>query len=259
MRASPRRHLRWVAHARDAGIVLALTLAAATGDAAPSGAPVRHARVVDRAPPRSLHHPGEGAPAHASAEPARKVAWATALPAIDVTNGTTRARAKIRLYADDGAIDREALREFMRVAASVAGLPDRADGAVAEPLDPRLVQLAFRAAYRFGGASMVIVSATRKGAHGKHGSGDALDFKLDGVRASKLASYARSFPRAGVGIYTHPKTQYIHLDVRDRSFHWLDGSPPRVTWREKRLKDPTQPKRDASYVSAMDLPEAASK
>ncbi|MCW5838125.1 MAG: DUF882 domain-containing protein, partial [Labilithrix sp.] len=185
-----------------------------------------------------------------------KVAWASALPAISVKNRNTNAQAKIRLYADDGTIDRDALCAFMRVAASA---PDPSSQEIAEPLDARLVQLAFRAAYHFKGAPMVLVSATRKGAHGKHGTGDALDFQLVGVRAAALAAYARSFPRAGVGIYTHPKTQYIHLDVREQSFHWLDGSPPGVTWRERRLADRTQPKRDAAYARVLDLPEVASK
>jgi hypothetical protein len=171
------------------------------------------------------------------------------LPAIEVKNPNTNAHARIRLYVEDGAIDPDALGTFMRVASSA--------GAVDERLEPRLVQLAFRASYHFNGAPMVLVSATRPGAQGKHGSGSALDFKLDGVSAAALAAYARTFPRAGVGIYTHPKTQYVHLDVRDRSYHWLDGSPPGATWREALLKDPTQPARDASYVVAMDRPETA--
>lgn len=145
----------------------------------------------------------------------------------------------------------------MRVAASVIGLPNRSDGEVAEPLDARVVQLAIRAAYHFGGAPIVLVSATRKGTHGKHGTGDALDFQLDGVRAASLAAFLRTSPCAGVGIYTHPKTQYVHVDVRDQSYHWIDASPPFVTWRERLLSDPTRQKRDGSYDSAMDLPEAA--
>ncbi|MBX3223743.1 MAG: DUF882 domain-containing protein [Labilithrix sp.] len=246
-----RPHPRWGAYARDAGIVLAVVLAAGTGDAA-HASPVREARVATREPPRPLARP-----AIRPAPP--KVAWASSLPAIDVKNRNTNARAKIRLYADDGTLDRDALRDFMRVAASAADLADGPSGEVAEPLDTRLVQLAFRAAYHFKNAPIVLVSATRKGAHGKHGTGDALDFQLVGVRAATLAAHARSYPRVGVGIYTHPKTQYIHLDVREQSFHWLDGSPPGVTWRERRLADRSQQRRDAAYARALDLPEAAGK
>ena len=221
--------------------IAVVSVLAASGDqagAAPKAA-VKHARVVQSAPPRPL-----------AAEPRRAAArWAIGLAPVDVRMRNTGAQAMIRLYTDDGSIDREAARSFMKVAASAKGND--------EPLPTRLVQLVIRASYHFGNKRVVIVSATRKGARGKHGAGEAIDFKLEGVRASSLASYLRGLPRAGVGIYTHSKTQYVHLDVRDRSFHWIDGSPPGVTWREKALRDPKQPTRDASYDPAMDLPEDA--
>jgi hypothetical protein len=227
---------------RTAVAIALLSVVAASGDrhagAAPN-APVKNARIVESAPPRPL----------VPEVTAKSEGWATSLKAIDIRMRNTGAQAKIRLYADDGTIDPKAAREFMNVAASVKGAN--------EPLPTRLVQLVFRASYHFGGANVMIVSATRKGAHGKHGSGQAIDFALDGVSASALAAYLRQTPRAGIGIYTHPKTQYVHLDVRDRSYHWLDGSPPGVTWREKLLGDPTQAKRDASYSSTNDLPESA--
>ena len=247
--------LRSLRHARDASIALALMLAAGTGDAAPGHLPARHARIVEHAPPRPLG---------VETASAARASWTASLLPIAVKNRNTNAHATIRLYTDDGGLDRGALRTFMRVAASAASSDEvdpirEASGREreAEPLAPRLVQLAFRAAYHFKSSSMVIVSATRKGAHGKHGSGKALDFQLEGVTAAAVAAYARTYPRAGVGIYTHPKTQYVHVDVRGRSYHWIDGSPPGVTWREKLLADPGQPKRDDSYVPSMDLPEAA--
>lgn len=227
---------------RTAVAIALLSVVAASGDrhagAAPN-APVKNARIVESAPPRPL------VPEATS----KSEGWATALKAVDVRMRNTGAQAKIRLYADDGSIDPRAARDFMNVAASVKGAN--------EPLPTRLVQLVVRASYKFGGANVVIVSATRKGAHGKHGSGLAIDFALDGVSASALAAHLHQTPRAGIGIYTHPKTQYVHLDVRDRSYHWLDGSPPGVTWREKLLADPNQAKRDASYGAANDLPESA--
>lgn len=222
-------------------IAVLSVLAAASdraADAAPN-APVRNARIVESAPPRPLVP--EATKSAAS--------WATGLKPIDVRMRNTGAQSKIRLYADDGSLDTKAAREFMDVAASVKGLD--------EPLPTRLVQLVFRASYHFNGANVVIVSATRKGAHGKHGSGEAIDFSLEGVSAATLAAYLRGTPRAGVGIYTHPKTQYVHLDVREHSYHWIDGSPPGVTWREKLIGDPNQAKRDASYAATNDLPEGA--
>jgi len=193
--------------------------------------------------------------AAAATPPLAARSWAADLPPIAVKNRNTNAEAKIRLYnVDDGSLDQEALRTFMRVACSKSDVPD---GDVVEPLDPRLVQLAFRAAYHFNGASMLIVSATRKGHQGKHGTGEAIDLKLGNVRASSVAAYARSFARAGVGLYDHPETQYTHLDVRARSWHWSDSSRPGGALAEKVMADPMQQKRDASYVPAQDLPEAA--
>jgi uncharacterized protein YcbK (DUF882 family) len=225
---------------RLVALASAVFLIAGTGDAAPSAG--RAPNSVARIAPRGLE----------AAAPSRAVtSWAARLPPIDVVNRNTNAQAKIRLYSESGEVDRDALHTFMRVASSVA------NGVKAEPLEPRLVQLAIRASYHFGARSILIVSATRRGARGQHGSGHALDFKLEGVSPAELAAYARRTPRAGVGIYTHPKTQYIHLDVRERSYHWIDGSPPGVTWREQLIRDESQAKRDASYVAAMDLPEAA--
>src|SRR5215472_10156295 len=110
-----------------------------------------------------------------------------------------------------------------------------------------------KAAYHFGRARIQIVSGFRSNA-GRHGTGEALDFRLVGVRASILAAFLRDTPRAGVGIYTHPRTQFVHLDVRDVSYHWIDGSAPGKHWREGALRDPSGKKRDASWTPESDLP-----
>ena len=75
------------------------------------------------------------------------------------------------------------------------------------------------------------------------------------MTAAALASYLRGLPRTGVGVYTHPKTQYVHLDVREHSFHWLDASPPRRRWREKSIGAADLEARDKRYEPSLDLPE----
>lgn len=194
-------------------------------------------------------------------------AWAARLGALTVKNRNTEERAALRLYDPHGDVDPLAAATFMRIAerehVSAAG--------ASEHLDVRLLQLVARAAYHFGrvgcrgqlaacvgaASTVVIVSATRSASRGKHASGEALDFFLEGVRSATLAAYLRSFPRAGVGVYTHPRTQYVHLDVRERSFHWLDASPPGRTWRERALRDPKGVVRDAQWDLEDDLPEIA--
>ena len=170
--------------------------------------------------------------------------WAAALAPLDVANVTTKARSSILLYGGDGAIAENACEDFDRIAAG-ADEP--------RPLARRLEQLVVKAAYHFGGARVLVVSGYRPHA-GRHGTGDALDFKLEGVPAARLAAYLRHLARVGVGIYTHPRTQFVHLDVRDASYHWLDASPPGVKWREARLYDASAAKRDAAWTPEMDQP-----
>jgi uncharacterized protein YcbK (DUF882 family) len=74
------------------------------------------------------------------------------------------------------------------------------------------------------------------------------------VTAAALASYLREIPRTGVGVYTHPKTQYVHLDSREHSFHWIDASPPRRHWRERSIGGAGLEKRDALYSPMVDWP-----
>jgi uncharacterized protein YcbK (DUF882 family) len=175
---------------------------------------------------------------------ARTVAWAVALQPVTVTSAATTSSVAIRLYEQSGEIDPDAVSRFEQV---VAGAGDP------HVLAPRLLQLVVKAAYHFGNARVVVVSGWREHA-GRHTAGEALDFKLVGVRAATLAAWLRGLPRVGVGIYTHPRTQYVHLDVRDTSYHWLDGSPPGVTWRERQIRDPGQVKRDSAWTPDADLP-----
>jgi uncharacterized protein YcbK (DUF882 family) len=173
----------------------------------------------------------------------RVVAWARALPAIEVT-AANHAKAGVRLYTDDGEVDPSARETLERIAAN--------DG---EPHEfaVRVEQLLVRAAYHFGDAQVYVVSGWRDRAS-RHGTGEAIDFKLKGVSARTLAAYLRSLPRAGVGVYTNPRTQFVHLDVRDQSYHWIDASPPGIHWREGMLRDPSAAKRDAAWTPEMDLP-----
>ncbi len=183
-------------------------------------------------------------PLAAALRPARVAVWAEKLGPIEVEGAATPQVTPIRLYGADGEIDPAALTAFEQAASR--------DDEV-HPLAARVVQLVFKAAYHFGGARVVIVSGFRPHA-GKHGTNEAVDFKLKGVRAARLAAYLRGLPRAGVGIYTHPRTQYVPLDVREPSFHWIDASPPGVHWREGALWDKHIVQRDASWTPEMDLP-----
>ena len=168
----------------------------------------------------------------------------------------TRQSTTIRLYDASGKVDKTAATQLDELLCDVR---DPAHPRMTT-LDRRTLQLLFRAAYHFRTRNVEVISAYRKPGRrpeGRHGEGRAIDFRLPKVRASALAAYLRTLPRVGVGLYTHRATQFVHLDSRDRSYHWLDPSPPGVSMPEKPLAGGDLAKRDATYAPTDDLPEAA--
>ena len=193
-------------------------------------------------PPITLHPDPEDPPAPATA------AWAAALPALHFVNTRTGAECSVRLYGSDGSVDEQAAATIDRMLAERDAEP--------RPLHRRVLQLVVKAAAQLGAKDVLVVSSfrdnARKGSHHRHG--EALDFSFPGVTAAKLAATLRKGARVGVGVYTHPRTQFVHLDVRDASYHWADGSPPGRWWRESRMTDRSAPARDAAYRPEQDLP-----
>jgi hypothetical protein len=126
-------------------------------------------------------------------------------------------------------------------------------------MNRRLLRLVVKAAAHFHASEIVIVSTFRDRARigSRHRTGEAMDFTLSGVPAMRLAAHLRTYARVGVGVYTNPRTQFVHLDVREQSYHWVDASPPGKVWRESRLTDRAAPGRDAAYEPEQDLPESA--
>ena len=179
------------------------------------------------------------------------------LPPLHLWNINTNAEATVRLYRGDGSLDEGAARELDRLLAD--GRRPGRPPEVAE-MDRRLLRLLFRAAYHFRGTEVELVSGYRKPwryGEGYHGKGRAVDFRLVGVEAKELAAYLRQQPRVGVGLYTHPRTRWVHLDVRERSYHWVDGTPPGKRWGAARLPSDQRAleARDADYDEGDDLPE----
>ncbi len=182
--------------------------------------------------------------------PRPRAPWARALPALRFVNTRTGASCRARLYADEGRLDEDA-------AAAIDGvLPER--DAAPRRLDRRLLQLVVKAAAHFGATRVEVVSSFRDGARpgSRHRSGEALDFRLAGVTAARLAAFLRGGARVGVGVYTHRRTQFVHLDVREQSYHWADASPPGAWWRESRLTDRGASARDGAWRPEQDLTEA---
>lgn len=162
-----------------------------------------------------------------------------------------------RLFLADGSLDEAALHALDEQLAD-----KRRPGDIRHAtIDRRLLSLVFKAAWHFGATHVRVVSAYREPlpAHrheGFHGKAAAMDFKLEGVRTPVLASWLRAeYAHVGVGQYTHPRTQFVHLDVRDTTFHWFDGSPPGRRGGIARIPTFGTPQRDAAYRPEDDAPD----
>jgi uncharacterized protein YcbK (DUF882 family) len=95
------------------------------------------------------------------------------------------------------------------------------------PVDPRIVDLVYRVAVHFSAPEVRIISGyrtPRNGSHSNHGRGRAIDLVVPGTTDEEVARFAREQGFVGVGVY--PASGFVHLDVRDRSYFWVDYSGP---------------------------------
>jgi hypothetical protein len=89
----------------------------------------------------------------------------------------------------------------------------------------RLLDLIYHAAKHFDVYHVHLVSGVRRDRSGsRHSHGLAADVVFPGVSDDELAAYFRPQGFCGVGIYT--RADFVHIDVRERSYFWLDKSPP---------------------------------
>ncbi|MBI2390212.1 MAG: DUF882 domain-containing protein [Deltaproteobacteria bacterium] len=107
----------------------------------------------------------------------------------------------------------------------VSHLLRSSDGAE-HPIDARLLDIAYALQRHFGAGEIRFLSGYRapKRLGSNHGYGRAIDLVVPGATDEEVATYARSLGFVGVGIY--PTSGFVHLDVRDRSFFWVDRSGP---------------------------------
>ena len=85
----------------------------------------------------------------------------------------------------------------------------------------------YRIQVRFGAEEVRIVSGYRTPRRGKlsnHGRGRAVDLVVPGASDEEVAKFAREQGFVGVGVY--PVSGFVHVDVRERSYFWVDTSGP---------------------------------
>ena len=134
---------------------------------------------------------------------------------IDPVNGSER--VTLTPQRDDGGFSEA---DVKRAARAFAPRDSRV-----HPVAPHLLDLVYRAMRHFQATMVHLVSGYRRDRAGsRHTQGRAIDMVLPGVSNDDLAEYTRQYGFVGVGIY--PKSGFVHLDVRNSSFFWVDNTLP---------------------------------
>jgi uncharacterized protein YcbK (DUF882 family) len=87
------------------------------------------------------------------------------------------------------------------------------------PVDPRTLGLVYRIQLHFEAPEIRVVSGYRvpkPGSHSNHAKGRAMDIIVPGVPDEEVARFARELGFVGVGVY--PTSQFVHVDIRPRSY-----------------------------------------
>jgi uncharacterized protein YcbK (DUF882 family) len=130
------------------------------------------------------------------------------------------------------------LREFMRC---------RRTGHTMD-MNPDLVRLLMRISKRFDNAELHMISAHRApdgvvtSERSQHGKGTASDIRIEGVPIEALAAVARQEGARGIGMY--PKSRFVHVDVRDKPYSWVDNGDAEDDERDLRgapLEEESEP------------------
>lgn len=168
-------------------------------------------------------------------------AWHSAAPSIPAAAGGTPPthlvlvslnsgeRVELEAHSDSGSFsarDAEEARWLFR---------ERGSGR-SHPIEPKLLDTLYRIQRHFGAPLLRVISGYRTpkpGSHSNHGRGRACDFVVPGTSDKDVTELARSYGFRGVGIY--PKSGFVHVDIRDRSYFWVDTSGPGKKHRERSI------------------------
>jgi len=123
------------------------------------------------------------------------------------------------------------------------------------PVDPRTLGLVYRIQTHFGVPELRVVSGYRvpkPGSHSNHGKGRAMDLVVPGVADEEVARFARELGFVGVGVY--PTSQFVHVDVRPRSYFWIDLSGPHMRNKESCILPAVAAQGDAAALARGQTP-----
>lgn len=223
------------------GLVLAMALAPA---AAQGDGPHASGKTAARAP----------APKRAAATPPASRAWHTKLsgetapvdesgrPKLVLQGLNIPDRVELAARSERGGFSAEDLDRAARVMREPSSGNEH-------PIDPHLLDLVYRVQTHFAAHEIRIISGYRTPRHGavsNHGRGRAIDLVVPGAADEEVAKFARELGFVGVGVY--PASGFVHVDVRERSFFWVDWSGPGKKNRTRGILADLAAKSDAQAI-----------
>jgi uncharacterized protein YcbK (DUF882 family) len=162
----------------------------------------------------------------------------------------TGERLSFRVRDEDAglsAVDHERLSHLLR--------DPRTGGS--HPIDPRVIRSVYRIQSHFEVPELRVISGYRlppPGGHSNHGRGRAIDLVVPGVKNEDVAKFAREMGFTGVGVY--PVSGFVHIDMREHSYFWVDTSGPGGRKREQGILGPLASQADAAAKARGEKPPA---
>ncbi len=122
------------------------------------------------------------------------------------------------------------------------------------PVEPRTLDLVYRIQTHFHAQEIRVISGYRvpRQGHSNHGKGRAIDLVVPGTSDEDVAKFARDQGFTGVGVY--PVSGFVHVDVRERSYFWVDVSGPGKRNRERGILGDLAQKSDAQAIARGERP-----
>jgi uncharacterized protein YcbK (DUF882 family) len=196
------------------------------------GSPAAVAYMSGKQPLVGLHAPAEkAAPVDASGRPL--------LSLVTLNHGESIA---VRVDSDAGGFASDDLDRVAHLLRAATG--DE------HPIDPRTLAMVYRIQTHFSVPEVRVVSGYRvpkPGSRSNHGKGRAIDLIVPGVPDEDVARFAREMGFTGVGVY--PTSQFVHVDIRPRSYFWVDYSGPRMKNRESGILGDLAARSDAAAIA----------
>jgi uncharacterized protein YcbK (DUF882 family) len=140
------------------------------------------------------------------------------LPTLTLYAVNTQEQLSTNPFRDDGRPDRAAFAELNHL------FRCRRTGDQV-PVDPRLIQLLEALYGHFDSQPIQLISGYRRAGVGgtrgdsRHVAGRAADIRVPGVPLRRLARVAHQLGAGGIGFY--PDDGFVHVDVRETPFYWV--------------------------------------